>query len=115
MYFNTATIVSSLSLPLSAIHAVPHGIAPHSTSTISSAASTSSPACPPHSASEHEQRENFNAFVKDFYFNQQVAEAFDDYVWVDFIQHNPTVGQGRDAAVTALEGLFAAEKALAFI
>ncbi|KAL7934328.1 hypothetical protein V8C35DRAFT_302305 [Trichoderma chlorosporum] len=60
------------------------------------------PACPPRPASPEEQQRIFYAFVNEFYSQNNISEAFDNYVWIDYIQHNPTIGQGRDAAVAAL-------------
>ncbi|KAK4069612.1 uncharacterized protein Triagg1_7036 [Trichoderma aggressivum f. europaeum] len=46
------------------------------------------PACPPRPATPEEQENIFYDFANEFY--------------VDYIQHNPFIGQGRDAAVAAL-------------
>lgn len=60
------------------------------------------PACPPRPATPEEQEKIFYAFANEFYVQRNIPEAFDNYVWIDYIQHNPSIGQGRDAAVTAL-------------
>lgn len=60
------------------------------------------PACPPRPASPQEQEKIFYAFANEFYVQKNISEAFDNYVWVDYIQHNPSIGQGRDAAIAAL-------------
>lgn len=65
---------------------------------------TAVPACPPRPATPLEQEKIFNAFVNEFNVQKNIPEAFNNYVWVDYIQHNPSVGQGRDAAITALSG-----------
>jgi predicted SnoaL-like aldol condensation-catalyzing enzyme len=101
MYFNASAIAISLGVLSWAVNALPQ-------SSTSSATSVNITACPPQAISEEGQRANWNAFVEDFYFNGQVAEAFDNYVWIDYIQHDPSFAQGRDAAVTALEHLVAA-------
>ncbi|KAL7900577.1 hypothetical protein HDV63DRAFT_369107 [Trichoderma sp. SZMC 28014] len=62
------------------------------------------PACPPRPATPLEQQKIFNAFVYEFNVQNNVSKAFNNYVWVDYIQHNPTIGQGRDAAIAALSG-----------
>ena len=93
MHFNAPAFLTSMGLVSWVVHATP------------SPASISSTACPPQYASEIQQRQNFEAFVQGFYVNKTVAQAFDKYVWVDYIQHNPDVPQGRDAAITYLEGV----------
>ncbi|PNP58996.1 hypothetical protein THARTR1_01244 [Trichoderma harzianum] len=60
------------------------------------------PACPPRPATPEEQEKIFYAFANEFYVQKNIPEAFDNYVWIDYIQHNPSIGQGRDAAVIAL-------------
>ncbi|KIM92980.1 hypothetical protein OIDMADRAFT_62656, partial [Oidiodendron maius Zn] len=70
--------------------------------------------CPPRSATEKEQRQNFDAFVQEFYIDGLVAEPFDKYIWVDYIQHNPLVPQGRDAAISFLEP-FAGNKSVQIV
>lgn len=68
----------------------------------SSAIQTMAPACPPRPASPQEQERIFYAFVNEFNVQKNIPEAFNNYVWVDYIQHNPSIGQGRDAAIAAL-------------
>lgn len=48
-------------------------------------------------------------FARLFYTERNVPEAFETYVAVDYIQHNPGIADGRDAAVTALAPMFAEE------
>ncbi len=45
-------------------------------------------------------------FARIFYAEKDVRKAFDSYVVPDYIQHNPGVADGRDAAITALEPMF---------
>jgi predicted SnoaL-like aldol condensation-catalyzing enzyme len=47
-------------------------------------------------------------FVELFYRRREVRQAFDRYVADDYIQHNPNIPDGRDAAVAALEPKFSA-------
>jgi predicted SnoaL-like aldol condensation-catalyzing enzyme len=65
---------------------------------------TALPACPPRPATPEEQEKIFYTFVNEFNVVKNIPEAFNNYVWVDYIQHNPTIGQGRDAAIAALSG-----------
>jgi predicted SnoaL-like aldol condensation-catalyzing enzyme len=45
-------------------------------------------------------------FVDLFYRQKQVRAAFEAYVVKDYIQHNPGIADGREAAVLALEPMF---------
>jgi predicted SnoaL-like aldol condensation-catalyzing enzyme len=92
MHFTACAVLTSVGLFFDVVHAA------HSNSTASSA-------CPPHYASEIEQRQNWEAFVQQYYVEQEITEPFDNYVWVDLIQHHPGIGQGRDAAITYLESV----------
>ncbi|MEY2927604.1 MAG: hypothetical protein RL367_2081 [Pseudomonadota bacterium] len=51
------------------------------------------------------------AMVKDFarlfYTERDVKRAFETYVTPDYIQHNPGIADGRDAAIAALAPMFA--------
>jgi predicted SnoaL-like aldol condensation-catalyzing enzyme len=42
-------------------------------------------------------------FARLFYEQRDVRAAFEKYVAADYIQHNPGIGDGRDAAIVALE------------
>jgi predicted SnoaL-like aldol condensation-catalyzing enzyme len=46
-------------------------------------------------------------FVDLFYRQKAVRRVFDAYVVPDYIQHNPGIADGRDAAIVALEPMFA--------
>jgi predicted SnoaL-like aldol condensation-catalyzing enzyme len=52
-------------------------------------------------------REAFLEFVRLYYDEMKVREAFERYVDADYIQHNPAVVDGREAAIAHLEGLLA--------
>lgn len=52
-------------------------------------------------------REAFLDFVRLYYDEMRVREAFERYVDENYIQHNPAVVDGREAAITHLEGLLA--------
>src|SRR6476620_6082268 len=41
-------------------------------------------------------------FARQFYDERDVAGAFTRFVAPDYIQHNPTIADGRDAAIAAL-------------
>ena len=45
-------------------------------------------------------------FVDLFYRQKQVRAAFEAYVAEDYIQHNPEIADGRDAAIQVLEPMF---------
>lgn len=46
-------------------------------------------------------------FADLFYRRKDVKAAFEKYVAPDYIQHNPGIADGRDAAITALSPMFA--------
>ncbi len=50
-------------------------------------------------------------FARLFYTERNVPSAFGRYVAVDYIQHNPSAGNGRDAAIAFLAPMFSAEGA----
>jgi predicted SnoaL-like aldol condensation-catalyzing enzyme len=52
-------------------------------------------------------REIVTAFARQFYDERDVAGAFTRYVAPDYIQHNPGIADGRDAAIAALTGTWA--------
>jgi predicted SnoaL-like aldol condensation-catalyzing enzyme len=54
----------------------------------------------------HDNRATVEAFVGLFYGRKDVAGAFETYVAPQYIQHNPAVGDGRDAAKAFLTPLF---------
>ncbi|WP_226018874.1 nuclear transport factor 2 family protein [Novosphingobium sp. FKTRR1] len=45
-------------------------------------------------------------FAHRFYDLRDVRGAFERYVAKDYVQHNPDIADGRDAAIAALEPLF---------
>ena len=45
-------------------------------------------------------------FIDLFYHQRKVRLAFERHVAEDYIQHNPTIQDGREAAIAALEPLF---------
>lgn len=47
------------------------------------------------------------AFSDLFYRQKKVREAFETYVAPDYVQHNPQIADGRDAAIAALASMFA--------
>lgn len=47
-----------------------------------------------------------NDFAYMFYIEKNVKAAFKQYVASNYVQHNPGIVDGRDAAITALEPLF---------
>jgi predicted SnoaL-like aldol condensation-catalyzing enzyme len=52
-------------------------------------------------------REIVTAFAHQFYDERDVAGAFARFVAADYIQHNPTIADGRDAAIAALASTWA--------
>src|SRR5262245_33009006 len=53
------------------------------------------------------RRDMFGAFVDVMYVQRDVRRAFDAYVSEDYIQHNPGLPDGRNAARDALAEKFA--------
>lgn len=51
-------------------------------------------------------RETFEHFVHLMYLEKRVRDAFRLYVAPDYVQHNPTLPDGPDAAVAVLEPMF---------
>ena len=56
--------------------------------------------------STEQNRKLMTAFAERFYAKRDVRGAFETYVAAGYIQHNPGIGDGRDAAIKALEPLF---------
>lgn len=46
-------------------------------------------------------------FARLFYTERDVKRAFETYVAPNYIQHNPGIADGRDAAIQALAAMFA--------
>lgn len=51
------------------------------------------------------------AFVDLLYHRRQVRLAFERYVISSYVQHNPNIADGREAAIIALEPLFSSTEA----
>jgi predicted SnoaL-like aldol condensation-catalyzing enzyme len=73
-------------------------------------ACSAAPATPSQNSSIAELTESnraiVTAFARQFYEERDVRGAFETYVVPDYIQHNPGIPDGRDAAVAMLEPLF---------
>ncbi len=54
-----------------------------------------------------ENRAIVTEFARLFYTERDVKRAFETYVAKDYIQHNPGIADGRDAAISALGPMFA--------
>ena len=52
-------------------------------------------------------RATVTRFADLFYTQKNVGKAFADYVAPDYVQHNPGIADGREAAVAALTPMFA--------
>ena len=52
-------------------------------------------------------RERIETFAKTLYQEKNVEKAFMEFVSHDYIQHNPGLTDGRDAAIKALTPMFA--------
>ncbi len=59
-------------------------------------------AAPAYLARTARNRAAFLDFVRLYYGERKVREAFDRYVAVDYQQHNPNIADGREAAVAWL-------------
>jgi predicted SnoaL-like aldol condensation-catalyzing enzyme len=62
---------------------------------------------PEYATRTNRNRAAFLEFVRLYYDEMKVREAFERYVHIDYIQHNPAVTDGREAAIAHLEGLLA--------
>jgi len=51
-------------------------------------------------------------FVELFYRQKNVRRAFQTYVASDYVQHNPNIPDGRDAAIALLEPMFSRPEAV---
>ena len=50
----------------------------------------------------HDNRAIITEFARLFYVERDVKTAFETYVVPDYIQHNPGLTDGRDAAIAAV-------------
>jgi predicted SnoaL-like aldol condensation-catalyzing enzyme len=53
-----------------------------------------------------DNREIVRDFAEIFFHERDVRRAFEKYVVEDYIQHNPTIADGREAAITSLHDKF---------
>jgi predicted SnoaL-like aldol condensation-catalyzing enzyme len=53
-----------------------------------------------------QNRAIIEAFVDEFYKQKNVRKAFENFVSEQYIQHNPTICDGREAAIEMLEPKF---------
>jgi len=53
-----------------------------------------------------DNRRIVSQFVRIFYDERDVRRAFEGYVVPDYVQHNPNIRDGREAAIQALTPLF---------
>jgi len=70
-------------------------------------ASTMADARPTRTSVTARNRATVTAFAHLLYDRKQVATAFTRFVAADYVQHNPGIADGRDAAVAALAPMFA--------
>lgn len=54
-----------------------------------------------------DNRQIVEHFARLFYTERDVKQAFETYVASDYIQHNPGLPDGREAAIAALQPMFA--------
>ena len=104
-------VALSLSLSLSPLHAAALEIARQDASSdnlasvsapVSAFATPSEAATPAYQARTARNRAAFLDFVRLYYRERKVREAFDRYVAADYQQHNPHITDGREAAVAWL-------------
>lgn len=76
------------------------------TATVPSAAAAAA-ASPVAVAPAKSNRAVMQRFTELLYGRKQVREAYEAHVAADLIQHNPTMADGRDAAIAALTALMA--------
>ncbi|KAJ5679391.1 hypothetical protein N7462_007635 [Penicillium macrosclerotiorum] len=60
--------------------------------------------------SQHELQAAMNRFAYLFYVKKDVEAAFNQYVATNYVQHNPDILDGRDAAIDGLKPLFSAKE-----
>lgn len=63
------------------------------------------PMPPPQSESSAGNRNVVRSFFQLLYLEKKPRKAFETYVAADYVQHNPHVADGREAAIEALEPL----------
>jgi predicted SnoaL-like aldol condensation-catalyzing enzyme len=61
----------------------------------------------PAAAHPADNRAIIKDFARLFYTERRVKQAFETYVAPDYVQHNPGIADGRDAAVAALATMVA--------
>lgn len=57
-------------------------------------------------------RQIVEEFVEIFYHQKNIRKAFEEFVVEDYIQHNPNIPDGRDAAIEFLEPKFSNPSAI---
>jgi predicted SnoaL-like aldol condensation-catalyzing enzyme len=60
-----------------------------------------------HAQTGADNREIIRAFAQTAYEKKQVRTAYETYVAKDLVQNNPSIADGREAAIHSLEGLLA--------
>lgn len=63
---------------------------------------------PENGAQTERNRQIVADFARVFYAEKDVKRAFETYVVPEYIQHNPGISDGRDAAIAALAPMFSA-------
>ncbi|MCJ1390920.1 hypothetical protein MMC18_003781 [Xylographa bjoerkii] len=61
--------------------------------------------CPPRPADQFSQRSIFTDFVNTLYGEKNVTKAFETFITVDLIEHDPFDAQGRAANEAKLSGI----------
>ncbi|HTN60805.1 MAG TPA: nuclear transport factor 2 family protein [Devosia sp.] len=80
-------------------------LAPVAAQTIDTApaATLAEAATPEYAARTEQNRAAFLDFVQLYYSQHQIRPAFEKHVAADYIQHNPEIANGREAAIAWLE------------
>lgn len=103
-----ASVLATLS-SLSLLHASPlttYSAPANPTDQLSHGARNSTKSyCPSRPADPAYQHKIFNDFVNVLYGQRNPTKAFNTYVDVNLVEHDPFDGQGRDAVRTILEGI----------
>lgn len=73
---------------------------------VSAAALLAGCSSPPPQDRDEKTRQLVTDFARIFYEQRDVRGAFAKHVAPDYIQHNPGIADGRDAAIAALEPMF---------
>lgn len=97
-FFAAAVVGAAIALSACAPKATAPAAVPAAASPGAASAAAVDPAA--------ENRRIVGEFARLFYEERDVRRAFETYVAPDYVQHNPNIADGREAAIVALRPLF---------